>query len=150
MSLEENKAIVRRFMDAYNERRIEIFDELVAEDYIDHAHGQTGRDSLRTLFTMAFKAFPDWYESIEDIIAEGDRVWVLVKATGTHRGDWDVFGAHLPATGRPVTLTMVFIWRIVDGQLAEGWEVDDNLEFLSQLGVVEYTEAGKPLEAVFA
>jgi steroid delta-isomerase-like uncharacterized protein len=150
MSLEENKAIVRRFMDAYNERRIEIFDELVADDYIDHAHGQTGRDHLRTLFTMAFKAFPDWYESIEDIIAEGDRVWVLVKATGTHRGDWDVFGAHLPATGRPVTLTMVFIWRIVDGQLAEGWEVDDDLEFLSQLGVVEYTEAGKPLEAVFA
>jgi steroid delta-isomerase-like uncharacterized protein len=150
MSLEDNKAIVRRFMDAYNDRRLEIFDELVAEDYIDHAHGQTGRDALRTLFTKAFDAFPDWYESIEDIIAEGDKVWLLVKATGTHRGDWDVFGAYLPATGKPVTLTMVFIWRIVDGQLAEGWEVDDNLEFLSQLGVVEYTEAGKPLEVVFA
>jgi C-1 hydroxylase len=150
MSIEQNKAIVRRFMDAYNDRRIEIFDELVAEDYIDHAHGQTGRDNLRVLFTKAFDAFPDWFEAIEDIIAEGDRVWVLVKATGTHRGDWDVFGAQLPATGRPVTLTMVFIWRIVDGQLAEGWEVDDNLEFLSQLGVVEYTAAGKPLEQVFA
>lgn len=151
MSPEENKAIVRRFMDAYNERRIEIFDELVAEDYIDHVHGgQRGRDSLRVLFTLAFQAFPDWYESIEDIIAEGDRVWVRVKATGTHKGDWDLFGARLPATGRSVTLNMVFIWRIVDGQLAEGWEVDDNLEFLQDLGVVEYTEAGKPLEQVFA
>jgi len=44
---------------------------------------------------------------------------------------------------------MVFIWRIADGQLAEGWEVDDNLEFLKQLGVVEYTEVGKPIEDVF-
>ena len=97
MSPEENKAIVRRFMDAYNERRIEIFDELVADDYIDHVHGgQRGRDNLRTLFTLAFQAFPDWYESIEDIIAEGDRVWVRVKATGTHQGDWDLFGARLP------------------------------------------------------
>jgi hypothetical protein len=44
---------------------------------------------------------------------------------------------------------MVFIWRIVNGKLVEGWEVDDNLEFLKQLGVVEYTEKGKPIEEVF-
>ena len=149
MSVAENKALVRRFMQAYNERKMGIFEELVAEDYIDHVFEQTGRDALKSLFTMAFEGFPDWYEAIEDIIAEDDRVWVRVKATGTHTGDWNLLGAELAATGKSVVLNMVFIWRIADGQLAEGWEVDDNLDFLRALGVVEYTELGKPIEEVF-
>ena len=69
--------------------------------------------------------------------------------SGTHTGEWDLFGAKLPPTGKKTSIMMVFIWRIEDGKLAEGWEVDDNLEFLRQLGVVEYTEAGKPIEDVF-
>lgn len=149
MSAEANKALVRRFIQAYNDRELDIFEELVAEDYVDHIFDQTGRDALKSLFTMAFDGFPDWYEAIEDIIAEDDRVWVRVRATGTHTGDWDLLGAKLPATGKSVVLNMVFIWRIADGQLAEGWEVDDNLGFLKELGVVEYTELGKPLEEVF-
>jgi len=149
MILEENKAIVRRFMDAYNKREMDIFDELVAPDYIDHVFEKRGREYLKQLFTMAFDAFPDWYEAIEDIIAEGDKVWLRVKATGTHTGEWDLFGAKLPPTGKKTSIMMVFIWRIANGQLVEGWEVDDNLEFLRQLGVVDYTEKGKPIEAVF-
>lgn len=150
MSSDQSKAIVRRFIDGYNDRRLEVFDQLVAEDYIDHVHGQRGRENLRQLFTKAFEAFPDWHESIEDIIAEGDKVWLRIRATGTHAGDWDLFGARFPATGKSVSMDMVFIWRIVDGRIAEGWEVDDNLEFLRALGAVEYTEAGRPLEQVFA
>ena len=149
MSAEENKALVRRFMQAYNDRQMEIFEELVAEDYIDHVFEQTGRDALKSLFTMAFEGFPDWYEAIEDIIAEDDRVWIRVQATGTHTGDWDLLGVKLPATGKSVVLNMVFVWRIADGQIAEGWEIDDNLPFLQALGVVDYTEFGKPLEEVF-
>lgn len=149
MSAKENKAIVRRFMDAYNDRQLDIFDELVAEDYFDHVFEQQGREHLKQLFTTAFEAFPDWYESIEDIIAEDDKVWLRVKATGTHTGEWNLFGALLPPTGKEVTLNMVFIWRIENGQLAEGWEVDSDLGFLQGLGVVEYTELGKPLEEVF-
>ena len=149
MSSEENKAIVRRFMEAYNNRNMDIFDELVAEDYIGHVFEQKGREYLKQLFTMAFEAFPDWYEAIEDLIAEDDKVWVRVKATGTHTGEWNLFGAKLPPTGKKTTVMMVFIWRIADGKLAEGWEVDDNLEFLKQLGVVGYTEKGKPIESVF-
>ena len=149
MSLEENKAIVRRFMEAYNKRNMDIFDELVAPDYFDHVFEQQGRENLKQLFTMAFEAFPDWYEAIEDIIAEGDKVWVRVKATGTHTGEWNLFGALLPPTGKKITLMMVFIWRIENGQLVEGWEVDADLGFLKQLGVIEFTEKGKPLEKVF-
>jgi predicted ester cyclase len=149
MSAEENKAIVRRFMEAYNRRNLDIFEELVAPDYMDHVFEQKGRENLKQLFTMAFEAFPDWYEAIEDIISEGDKVWVRVKATGTHTGQWNLFGAKLPPTGEKVILNMVFIWRIADGKLAEGWEVDADLGFLKQLGVIQYTEKGKPLEEVF-
>ena len=98
---------------------------------------------------MAFEAFPDWHEAIEDMIAEGDRVWVRVKATGTNTGEWNLFGVKIPPTGKKVTMKMVFNWRIINGKLVEGGEVDDNLPFLKDLGFVKYTEKGKPLEGVF-
>jgi C-1 hydroxylase len=145
MSLEQNKAIVRRFVDAYNHRNMDIFDDLVAADYYDYTHQQKGRKELKQLFTLAFDAFPDWHEAIEDMIAEDDRVWVRVKATGTHSGDWNHFGAKFPATGKKLVMEMVFLWRIVDGKLAEGAEVDDQTDFLRQLGAIEYTEQGRKL-----
>lgn len=145
MSLEENKALVQRFIDAYNARNLDVFDELVAPDYMDHTHQQQGLENFRELFTLAFEGFPDWYEEIEDMIAEGDRVWVCVNATGTHSGEWNLFGVSLPPTGNKLTMRMVFIWRIVNGKLAEGWEVDNDSDFLRQLGIIEYTEKGKEL-----
>jgi C-1 hydroxylase len=145
MSLEENKAVVRRFIEAYNKRNLDVFEDLVAPDYVDHQHQQQGREDFIQLFTLAFDAFPDWHEAIEDIIAEGDKVWVRVKATGTHTGEWTHFGAQFPPTGKKLTMMMVFIWRIVNGKLVEGWEVDADLDFLKQLGAIEYTEQGKKL-----
>ena len=148
MSSEENKAIFRRFI-GYNKGNMDVFDDLVAPDYSDHLFQQQGRENFKQLFTMAFKGFPDWYEAIEDIIAEGDKVWVRVKATGTHTGERDLFRVPLPPTGKKITMVTVFIWRIVNGKLVEGWEVDDNLDFLKQLGVIEYTEKRKEFERVF-
>ena len=142
---EKNKAIIRRFIDAYNNRNLDIFEELVASDYIDYTHQQQGREDFKKLFTLAFNGFPDWYENIEEIIAEGENVWVRVIATGTHTGEWNLFGIPLPPTGKKVKMEMVFIWRVVDGKLVEGKEVDDSLEFLKQLDVIEYTEKGKKL-----
>ncbi|MBN1235075.1 MAG: ester cyclase [Methanotrichaceae archaeon] len=143
MSLEENKAIVHGFVEAYNNRSLDLFDDLVASDYIDHAHQQQGLESFKRLFELAFTAFPDWHENIEDIIAEDDKVWVRVKATGTHTGEWNISGVTLSPTGKKVTMMMVFIWRIAGGKLAEGWEVDDGLDLFKQIGVIEYTEKGK-------
>jgi len=145
MSGKENTAIVRRFIEAYNTRNLDVFDDLVAPEYVDHTHHQKGRESFRQLFSLAFIAFPDWHEQIEDIIAEGDRVWVCVRATGTHTGEWNLSGVPLPPTGRKVTMRMVFIWRIAHGKLAEGWEVDNDSDFLRQLGIIEYTEKGKKI-----
>lgn len=145
MTPEDNKTLVRRFIDAYNARDLDAFDDLVAPDYTDHTHNQQGRESFRQLFSIAFEGFPDWHEEIEDMIAEGDRVWVRVTATGTHTGEWNLFGVTLPPTGRAVTMPMVFIWRIADGRLAEGWEVDSEVDFLRNIGVLAYTEKGKTI-----
>ena len=142
-SVDMNKAIIRKFIDAYNNRDLDVFEELVVPDYIDHTHQTKGRKDFKRLFTMAFEGFPDWYEEIQEMIAEDDRVWVRVKATGTHNGDWNLFGIPLPPTGNKVEMEMVFIWRVVDGKLVEGREVDDSVEFLRQLGLVEYTDKGQ-------
>ena len=139
MLAEENKTIIRRFIDAYNKRNLEVFDELVDPDYIDHQHGQQGREPFKQLFTMAFSGFPDWHEAIEDIIAEGDKVWVRVKATGTHTGEW----MGLAPTAKKVTTEMVDIFRIENGKLVEYRDVNNNLDFLKKLGLIEYTEQGK-------
>jgi predicted ester cyclase len=142
MSLEENKAIVRKFLEEYNKHDLDSFDDLfeefVAPDYYDHTN-QVDREGLKQLFIMAFTAFPDWHETIEDIIAEGDKVWVHVKATGTHTGEW----LGIPPTGNKVTSEMVDIYRIVNGKHVEGRFVTDQLDFLKQLGIIEYTEKGK-------
>ncbi len=140
MSLEENKAIVRRFIEAYNKHDLSSIDEFVAPDFVDHSH-KTGREGIKQLFGMAFKAFPDWHETIEDIIAEGDKVWIRAKSTGTHTGEF----MGIAPTGKKITTEMVDIFRIVNGKLAEYWNVTDASDFNKQLGIIEYTEKGKKL-----
>ena len=137
MSLEENKAIVRKFIEAYNERNLDVFDDLLAPDYFDHT-SQVGPEGLKQLMNMAFKAFPDFHETIEDIIAEGDKVWVRITFTGTHTGEW----MGIAPTGKKITTEMVDVFRIVNGKLVEYRDVNNNLDFLKKLGVIEYTEKG--------
>jgi predicted ester cyclase len=90
---------------------------------------------------MLIKGFPDWHTTIEDIIAEGDKVWVRFKATGTHTGEY----RRLAPTGKKITATSVNIYRIVNGKVVEVWRVSDLLDFYKQLGVIEPTEKGKEL-----
>jgi len=140
MSLEENKAIIRRFIEAFNRHDLSSIDELLDPDFVDHTH-KTGREGLKQLFGMAFKAFPDWHESIEEIIAEGDKVWVRLTYTGTHTGEF----MGIAPTGKTLTTEMVDIYRIVDGKHVEGRFIVDQLDFLKELGVIEYTEQGKKI-----
>lgn len=140
MSLEENKAIVRRFIEAYNNRNLDVFDDLLAPDYFDYT-SKVGPEGLKQLMNMAFKAFPDFHETIEDIVAEGDKVWVRITFTGTHTGEW----MGIAPTGKKITTEMVDIFRIVNGKLVEYRDVNNNLDFLKKLGVIEYTEQGKKL-----
>jgi predicted ester cyclase len=132
MTLEENKAIVRRMIEAYNQHTLDWFEEFIAPEYFDHSN-QVGFDGLKQLFILGFKGFPDWHEKIEEIIAEGDKVWVRLTYSGTHTGDF--FG--IPPTGKKVTMTSVAIYRISNGKLVEGRFIDNNLDMFKQIGAIE-------------
>jgi steroid delta-isomerase-like uncharacterized protein len=136
MSLEENKALFRRwFDDVVNANDYSVVDELLAPGYQAHFPGAPeaiDRDGHRGMVEMFAAAFPDWQESIEDVIAEGDRVVLRVTAGGTHEGDFQ----RMPASGRAVTITGIGIARIEDGRIAESWWDFDGLGLMQQLGAI--------------
>jgi len=137
LSLEENKVIIRSLYEAENKQNLALLDELLAPDYVDHTLQWRGLEAVekwRKSMTMVYKGFPDWHETVEDIIAEGDRVWVRITCTGTHTGEY----RGLSPTGKKITLTSVQIWRIVNGKFVERVAVYDTLDFYKQLGVIEY------------
>ncbi len=139
MVIEENKALVRRFVeDVINGSRPAALDEFLSESYAYHAPGMeiAGSQGLRQVFAMLRSAFPDWREDIEDLIAEGDRVVFRVTGRGTHRGEFQ----GIPPSGRPVTVSDTDIVRIEEGRLAEHWANFDQLGMLTQIGALPTPE----------
>ena len=152
MSLEENKAMIRRLWEAENERNLALLDELIAPDYVDSAFQFTGLEEYKQMETMSIDAFPDFHETIEDIVAEGDKVCVHFKVTGTHTGEYRGFPLPsgkritLAPTGKKFTIRASLIFRIVDGKIAEKTSaVYDWMDSYKQLGIIEYTEKAKKL-----
>lgn len=138
MSTEENKALVRRwFLEAWNEGNLALADDVIAPDYDPHpaptdmnfGRGPAGQKQLIAFYRAAF---PDVRMEIEDMVAEGDRVVVRWRGTGTHNGE--LMG--VPPTGKPATVTGMFINRVVDGKLVEGWTSFDALGMMMQIGAI--------------
>ena len=142
MSLEENKAIVRGLVEAELKHNPALLDEFLAPDFVWTESGITtrGREIYKQGVEIAFKAFPDLHGTIEDITAEGDKVWIRYKGTGTNTGEW----MGLAPTGKKVTMTAVSIYRIVDTKVVEMWTIM-HMDFLKGLGIIKYTEKGKKL-----
>jgi len=143
MSLEENKAIIRNGIEAVNKRNLASLDEFIAPDYVDHTTQLGGLEGVKKFYAVFFNAFPDFHRAIDDIIAEGDRVWVRSTITGTHTGEFRGLAPTgekitLAPTGKKITIPGVNIYRIVDGKIVETWSVTDLLGFLKQLGIIEY------------
>jgi len=141
MSLEENKAIIRRWFEAENKKDLSPIEDIVASDFVDHTHHLKSLEEYKQRITRFISGFPDFHETIEDIIAEGDKVWVRFRFTGTHTGEY----LGLAPTGKKITIECVDIFRMVDGKAVEEWEVSDGLDSLIHLGLIEYTEKGKKL-----
>jgi predicted ester cyclase len=138
MSIEANKAIVRRHLeDAWNEDRI---DEL--EEYVDtlHVHFSgkkreiLGPNQIRTLIKIWRDAAPDFRWHIQDMIGEDDKIVALVSFTGTHTGMHHVAGRTIPPTGRTFSEAEIIITRIANGKIVETWSTWDRLSLLEQLG----------------
>ena len=143
VSTDDNKDVVSRFYeDVLNSADFDALDELAVADYEEHdpLPGQgEGREGLRDRARTLVHAFSPQF-TIEDVIAEGDRVVVRWTNSGTHSGDF----LGIPATGRTVSFAGIDIYRVEDGKLAEHWHVVDQLSMLIQLGVV--TLPGAPAE----
>ena len=144
MSLEENKAIIRRLIEVYNTHNVALLDELMAPDFLDHNLKVRSLERYKQFERNFIKGFPDYHETIEDIMAEGDRVWHRLKVVGTHTGEW----RGLAPTGKKVTLRGVNFWRIVDGKIVEREGIYDLLDFFKQLGVLDTANAKKLLPEV--
>jgi steroid delta-isomerase-like uncharacterized protein len=134
---EANKALVRRvYEEGLGSGNFALLDEALGEDLVDHSlfPGQeTGRESFRRRFTLVRTAFPDASMTVEDALADGDKVICRWTLRGTHTGP---FGS-IPPTGRRVRVTGINITRIVGGKIVEHWANFDNLGLLQQLGVFQ-------------
>jgi len=128
-------------VEAYNRQNLDVLDELIAPDYVDHILQLRSLESFKQFYTLFFKGFPDTQSTIGSIIAEGDKVWTRSTVTGTHKGEY----RGVPPTDKEITIRCVDIYRIVDGKIVESWAVYDMLDFYKQLGVIEYTEKAKSL-----
>ena len=133
---EDNKALNRRFVEeVINQGNTDAIDELIDPGVVDHAAPPgfpTGREGAKQFAAMMRSAFPDLHQTIEDMIAEGDKVVMRSTWSGTHEGEF----MGIPATGRQVTVSAIDITRVADGRLVEHWEQFDALGLMQQLGVV--------------
>ena len=139
MSAEENKALVRRGYEALNELLrtgdATALEQLAAADFVDHnpSPGQgPGLQGVKESFALLRSAFPDAQLSVEDLVAEGDKVAARVTVRGTHRGAF----LGLAPTGKAVTQTGIDIVRVAGGKAVERWGSFDELGLLQQLGAL--------------
>lgn len=136
MSGEENKALVRRYIEeVYNKGNVAAIDELLTPDFVHHSlPPEVGRDreSYKQFASMHRAAFPDFRLKVEDMVAEGDKVVLRFNWSGTHKGEF----MGIPPTGKQVTVRAICIHRVEGGKIVEQWAELDSMGMMQQLGVV--------------
>lgn len=133
MSTAENKALVRRMIDAWNHGDLAGMSAYWAPGMVHHSRGGT-LDAQQVAGAMGgvMSAFPDLKMSIEEMIAEGDKVASLLTLTGTHTGTF----LGISPTGKSVSVSLQGVVRIQDGKVTEHWGVADGLALLEQLSLI--------------
>ena len=135
---DDNKALVRRFVDYIDNDNLAPIDEFFATSYRYHNSSMPDVKDLATVKefnTLVYSAFPDVRLTIEDMVAEGDKVVSRYSARGTHKGEF----MSIAPTGKQVTITGIVISRIADGKFQEDWESMDGMYVLQQLGAAPKT-----------
>jgi len=133
VSAEENKAVVRRYFEEFHSSREHaILEEIMVSDLLE---------PTRQVTHMVLTAFPDYRLTIEEQIAEEDKVATVWSGSGTHQGEWDSPAGSIAPTGREVRWLGTTTLRISEGKISDviatSW---DHLGILQQLGVVAVTE----------
>lgn len=146
---EEKKAVVRRYNELVEQYwrtgDADGFDEVLASDFVHHAPGlPPDLEGMKQALPMFRAAFPDMRLTVEEMIAEGDKVVDRVTVRGTHEGE--LMG--IPASGKQVEFTETHISRIADGKIVERWGQWDALGMMRQIGAVpapgQSEEVGPP------
>ena len=143
MLTETNKTVARRFLEeVFGQGKLAVADEIVAPDHVNRGPGALpglppGPEGSKMIVTVYRNAFPDIQFTIDEQIAEGDKVVTRWSAHGTHKGEL----AGIPPTGKSATVTGMGVDRIVNGKIVESWGVFDQFGMLQQLGVIP---AGPP------
>jgi predicted ester cyclase len=123
VSVEENKAMLRRLVEAINSGNMSVVDELFAPELAEQA---------KQGYTAYRSAFPDWREEIVELVADEDRVVGRFKCAGTHRGEM----MGIAPTGRHMEVDEVYFLRVENGKFVEFWGLEDNLTRMRQLGLL--------------
>jgi len=145
MSAKENKALERRFVKEWNKGKaaaMVIIDELAATDCVYHgASGEEihGLKGFKKSMSEFYSAFPDNHFTIDDMVAEGDKVAVRWTLTGTHKGKL----SGVPPTNKKMTIWGIAIDRIAGGKFVETWERFDTAGWMQQLGLVPTPKKGR-------
>jgi steroid delta-isomerase-like uncharacterized protein len=134
-----NKATFQRFHEAANTGDVDFLsktiDEIVASDAVIRTPlpiDETGAELLKQVWAMLLRVYPDIHLTVEDVIAEGDKVVARNTVTGTHQGEFMGVGP----TGKSVTYSEIFIFRFADGRVVETWGVVDVYAQMKQIGVI--------------
>ena len=140
----DNKAIMRQFWDVWEQGNIDLLDELLAPEYVNHTLATpdlpSGPEGVKEVVSMFRSGVPDLRVVIEDMIAEGDRVATRYALEGTHGGD--LFG--VAPTGRHLTIKSMTVERLSGGKIVEHWRVTDELDMMRQLGAIGTPESNPP------
>ena len=132
---EENKAITLRVEELWNTGNMTIADEIYASDFVNHdpnAPDVRDLESYKGFISMTRTGLPDFHVTIEDLVAEGDKVASRWTARGTHQGEFFC----IPPTGKQATWTSIHIYRFAGGKIVEAWWIKDVMGLLQQLGVI--------------
>jgi len=137
VATEENKALISRFVEElFNQGNMSLANELLAPDFVEREQlppgVPDGREGVKALTSMLRSAFPDFKATIEDMVAEGDKVVVRMIWSGTHKGEF----MGIPASGKSVSIGVIDIIRVNKGKLVEHWGQMDSMGMMQQLGVM--------------
>ena len=134
MTIEENKALVRRFIDdIFVGGKTEAVDELLTDDFVGHTWPSSGdgKSDLKKAMGRVSKGLTDPRFTVDDMIAEGDLVAVRLTAGATQTGEF----MGMPATGKRYEIGEIHIFRVKDGRISDHWHQFDQMAMMRQLGV---------------
>lgn len=134
---DQNKDLAHRFYEeVFNAGAVDRVQDFCAEEFVNHEEGPPGApeglEGVKFFVQSFHDGFSDVHASIEELLADGDRIVARVRFTGTHDGDF----MGIPASGKKIDMETIDIVRVADGKAAEHWGVTDNMKLMQQIGAV--------------